>query len=106
MYNIEEGRFESTKRKKRFFLFVVAVVVFSILLIIYVNQYNRVVKINYKKISVKEEINNEELEKQRLSKLIEAEISKVVEDEMSEYRMPDVNNIIWIEEPVWLRFIR
>jgi len=106
MYNIEEDRFESTKRKKRFFLFVVAVVVFSILLIIYVNQYNRVVKINYKKISVKKEINNEELEKQRLSKLIEAEISKVVEDETSEYRMPDVNNIIWIEEPVWLRFIR
>ncbi|MGQ9706062.1 MAG: hypothetical protein ACUVWP_03535 [bacterium] len=106
MYEIEEENYERSIRRKRFFLFVILIVGFSILLCIYVNQYNKVVKLNYKIISITKEINDENLEKQRLNNLIKSKTMKVVEDETSGYRMPDVNNIIWIEEPIWLRFVR
>jgi len=106
MYEIEEGRYESSRRKRRFFLFVILIIGFSLLLIMYINQYNKVVKLNYEIISVKKDINDEELEKQKLNKLINVEISKVVENGSSGYRMPEVNNIIWVEEPVWFRFLK
>jgi len=106
--NFEFDRDVVLKRRSRrgFLLFVLLFLGFFALVILYTYQYNKVVELNYEIMTIQKEINRVNLERQRLEGECNMHIYRVIHDEMSGYRIPDMDDMVWIKEPRWMRYVK